>query len=163
MPNFISEDQIEKEAVKTLVEKLGYRAINCFTADIENLNDHSGRSNKQDVVFSDIVKKKASGLNPQVPEKVLNEALNQLTAKRYAMSPIAANKDVHHLMKDGIPVEYEDEQGKTEHTTIRLIDFNQPEKNDFCAVTQLWIKGERYPRRPDIIIYVNGIPLVFIS
>ncbi|NLG19310.1 MAG: type I restriction endonuclease subunit R [Fibrobacter sp.] len=163
MPNFISEDQIEKEAVKTLVEKLGYRSINCFTADIENLNDNSGRTNKQDVVFLDILQKKAEELNPHIPQKVITDALGQITAKRYAMSPIAANKDVHHLVKDGIPVEYEDNTGKTEHTSIKLIDFNHPGNNDFCAVTQLWIKGERYPRRPDIIIYVNGIPLVFIE
>lgn len=163
MPNFISEDQIEKEAIKTLVEKLRYRSINCFTADIENLNDNSGRGNKQDVVFLDILQKKASELNPHIPEKVINDSLGQLTAKRYAMSPIAANRDVHHLVKDGIPVEYEDENGKTEHTNIKLIDFNQPANNDFCAVTQLWVKGERYPRRPDIIVYVNGIPLVFIE
>ncbi|MBP7509130.1 MAG: type I restriction endonuclease subunit R [Prolixibacteraceae bacterium] len=89
--------------------------------------------------------------------------MGQLTAKRYAMSPIAANQDVHHLVKDGIPVEYDDDTGKTEHTNIKLVDFNNPGNNDFCAVTQLWIKGERYPRRPDIIIYVNGIPLVFIE
>lgn len=163
MPNFISEDLIEKEAVKTLVEKLGYRNINCFTADIENLNDHSGRSHKQEVIFLDILQKKANALNPDIPVQVIQDALSQITAKRYAMSPLAANKEVHHLIKDGIPVEYEDDKGKLQHTRVKLIDFNEPGNNDFCAVTQLWIKGERYPRRPDILIYINGMPLVIIE
>ena len=96
MPNFISEDQIEQEAVKTLVEKLGYRTVNCYTADIENLNDNSGRSNKQDVVFFDMLQNKAVELNPHIPPKAITDALGQFTAKRSAMSPIAANKEVHH-------------------------------------------------------------------
>ena len=79
------------------------------------------------------------------------------------MSPILANKEVYGLIRDGIPVQYEDAKGKTEHGTVRVIDFNKPDENDFLAVTQIWIKGDRYPRRPDIIIYINGLPLVFIE
>ena len=46
---------------------------------------------------------------------------------------------------------------------MRLIDFNQPDENRYLAVTQLWIKGERGFRRPDVLLYVNGLPLVFIE
>jgi type I restriction enzyme R subunit len=150
----------KKEAVKFLVNKLGTRSTNCFTADLEDLNDKSGRTNKQDVVFFDILQKTAIELNPDVPVKNINDALNQFTDKRYAMSLIAANRDVYNFIKNGISVEYENDKGKTEYTRIKLIDYHQAYKNDFCAVTLLWIKGERYPRRPDIIIYINGIPLV---
>ncbi|MBF0239885.1 MAG: type I restriction endonuclease subunit R [SAR324 cluster bacterium] len=163
MPNYISEDQIEKEAVKLLVEKLGYRSLNCFTADVENLNDGSNRTSKQGVIFPDILSQKTIELNPEVPKKAIEEALQAFQSRRPAMSPVLANKEVYSQIRDGISVEYEDKQGKKEQTEIKLIDFHQPENNDFLAVTQLWIKGERYPRRPDILLYINGIPLVFIE
>ncbi|MFP4243345.1 MAG: type I restriction endonuclease subunit R, partial [Chitinispirillaceae bacterium] len=163
MPNFISEDLIEKEAVKVLVESLGYRSLNAFTADLENLNDGTNRENKQEVLLLDILKRKTRELNPEVPQNVIDSALEQLTAERSAMSPLLANKDIYYLIKDGLGVDYEDASGAKEHATIRFIDFNDTGRNDFCAVTQLWIKGERYPRRPDIIIYINGLPLVFIE
>ncbi|HOD31576.1 MAG TPA: type I restriction endonuclease subunit R [Smithella sp.] len=163
MPNFISEDQIEKAAVALLTNTYGYRTINCFTQEMEDLADRSNRASKQEVVLLDVLKAYAVKLNRDIPEDVIEEALDKLTSRRYAMSPLLANKEVYVLMRDGIPVQYKDQNGKTEHGTVRVIDFAKPQNNDFCAVTQLWIKGERYPRRPDILIYVNGLPLVFIE
>lgn len=163
MPNLISEDQIEKATIDLLTKDLGYSTVNCFTADGNNLNDKSNRESKKEVVFKDILKEKAVLLNPQIPEYEIDKALSQLTMPRYAMSPLLANKEVYNLIKDGIPIEYEDKNGKTEHTNIKVIDFNNSENNDFLAVTQLWIMGDVYLRRPDIIIYINGLPLVFIE
>ena len=163
MPNFISEDQIEKGAVALLTKTYGYRTVNCFTQDVENLADKSNRTSKQEVIFLDVLKTYAVKLNKNIPEAVVEEAIEKLTSRRYAMSPLLANKEVYNYIRNGIPVEYEGANGKTEHGTVRVIDFANHEANDFCAVTQLWIKGERYPRRPDIIIYVNGLPLVFIE
>jgi type I restriction enzyme, R subunit len=163
MPNFISEDDIEKAAVLLLTEKHGYRTTNCYTVDRDNLNDKSNRADKQQVVFLDILRRAATALNPTIPTSVIEEALEQLTSSRSAMSPILANKTVYGFIRDGIKVEYDNQQGQPEKETLKLIDFENPEANDFCAVTQLWIKGELYPRRPDILIYVNGLPLVFIE
>lgn len=163
MPNYISEDQIEKAAVKLLHDKYGYRKVNCYTADLENLNDKSGRLIKQEVIFPDILKKQAVQINPAIPENIIEQAIELFTARRSAMSPILANKEVYSLIREGIPVQFEGADGKTEHETVIVIDFNNPQNNDFLAVTQLWIKGERYSRRPDILIYINGIPLVFIE
>lgn len=163
MPNIISEDQIEKAAISILKNKFGYRTLNCETKEADDLNDRSNRSDKQEVVFFDILRSYAVKHNPNIPEQAIDEAVSHLTAHRYSMSPIQANKEVYGLIRDGIPVQYENARGKTEHGIVRVIDFNEPEKNDFLAVTQLWIKGDRYPRRPDIILYINGLPLVFIE
>jgi type I restriction enzyme R subunit len=163
MPNFISEEQIEKAAVALLKERYGYRSVNCNTLDVEDLNDKSNRASKQEVVLLDVLKGYAVKLNPSIPETVIDQAIEKLTSRRYAMSSILANKEVYGLIRDGIPVQYENSAGKTEHGTVNVIDFSNPAANDFCAVTQLWIKGDRYPRRPDIIIYIIGLPLVFIE
>ena len=127
------------------------------------MHDGSNRPTKQEVVFSEILKAKAVSLNREIPENVVGDALSQLTKPRYAMSPVLANREVYNLIRNGIPVEYEGDNGKREHESVKVIDFNNAQNNDYLAVTQLWIKGERYPRRPDIIIYINGLPLVFIE
>src|SRR5271157_1472394 len=112
MPNFISEVQIEKAAVALLKDRYGYRTVNCFTQDVENLSDHSNRASKQDVVFGDILKTYLVKLNRTIPEPVIDQAIEKLVSRRYAMSPLPANKEVYGLIRDGIPVQYEDVNGR---------------------------------------------------
>ncbi len=163
MPNFISEDNIEQAAVQFLLKDPHVRHINCFTADPENLKDGSGRTDKRDVVFLDILARQARAMNSHLPESVVDAALEKLTRKRGAMSWVLANKEIYLYTKDGIPVEFENDSGRTEQARVKIINFQHPEANDVCVVTQLWIKGEQRFRRPDILIYINGLPLVFIE
>ncbi len=60
-------------------------------------------------------------------------------------------------------MEFDDAKGQKQKERVRLIDFNDPDENRYLAVTQLWVKGERGFRRPDVLLYVNGLPLVFIE
>jgi type I restriction enzyme, R subunit len=164
MPNYISEDQIEKTIIEEVFDKkLGYRILNCFTADVNSLDDKSNRTDKREVVFLDILKNKAYELNKDTPRLVIDKALDKLVALRTSMSPTLANQEVYNLIKDGVPERYENKQGKQENCLIKIIDFKNIDANDFLAVRQLWIKGDKYPRRPDVILYINGLPLVFIE
>ena len=90
--------------------------------------------------------------------------MEKLTARRQAMLPVPANQDVYELIRDGIPVEFDDARGRRQQERVRVIDFEKPERkeNQFLAVSQLWITGEKGFRRPDVLLYVNGLPLVFI-
>lgn len=132
MPNLISEDQIEKAAVSLLTQTYGYRTINCYTADLENLSDKSNRSSKNEVAFKDILKAAAIKLNSGIPESAIDQAIEALTARRVAMSPIFANKEVYSLIRNGVPVQFENSQGKTEKSIVKVIDFENPENNDFA-------------------------------
>lgn len=163
MPNFISEDDIEQAILRKLKQDFGFELLNCHSSDADDLNDRSGRADKRDVIFADRLKAAALQLNPKIPEPMIDDALARLTDRRHAMSPIAANREVDGLIRDGIPVEFENNKGEKQQERVRVIDFNDPAANQFLAVSQLWIKGERYYRRPDILLYVNGLPLVFIE
>lgn len=163
MRNFITEDQIEQAILKLLVEECGYRHVNCFTADPSALPDGSGRTRKSEVVLFDILKAKAREFNPGIPDTVLDDALAQLIRPRTAMSPVLANKEVYGLLRDGIPVVFQNANGKNEHARVKVIDFSPQANNNFLAVSQLWIQGDICFRRPDILLYVNGLPLVFIE
>jgi len=167
MANFISEDQIEQALVQRLQHLCGFDALNCFTADAEDLNDGSGRLDKRDVMLMARLKPAALRLNPDIPAGAIDDALNRLVDKRQSMTLIAANREVDTLLRDGIPVEFENAQGRKQHERVKVIDFSTAGNNEFLTVTQLWIKctgtGTAGFQRPDALLYVNGIPLVFIE
>ena len=169
MPSFISEDDIELEVLLKLQAQYGFELLNCFTANAEDLNDRSGRSDKRDVILRDRLKAAATRLNPDLPAAAIDKGLAILTDKRAVMSAIAANREIDSLIRNGIDIEYENADGKTEPAKVRVIDFNDANpngKNEFLAVSQLWIQyaqGENRYRRPDILLYINGLPLVFIE
>ncbi|MDB4353969.1 HsdR family type I site-specific deoxyribonuclease, partial [Akkermansiaceae bacterium] len=168
MPNLISEDDIEQAMLQRLQHVYGYDSLNCYTSDPADLNDTSGRSDKRDVILHDRLQKATTTLNPNIPASAIDDALRQLCDKRQTLSPIAANREVDSLIRDGIRVEFKDEQGNNQKERVKVIDFDTPENNQFLAVTQLWIQSTGAAakagyRRPDIILYVNGLPLVFIE
>ena len=159
MPNFISEDQIEQALVQKLQHLHGFDALDCHTDNAEDLNDGSNRASKRDVILVDRVREAALRLNPDIPRAAIEGALGKLCERRQAMTLIAANQEIYGLLRDGIPVVFDNAQGQSQQERVRLLDFNVPGNNRFLAVTQLWIKGERGFRRPDVLLYVNGIPL----
>jgi type I restriction enzyme, R subunit len=171
MPNFISEDEIEQALLQRLQHLCGYDVLNCNTASPDDLNDGSGRATKRDAILVDRLRAAVQRLNPLVPEPAQEQAIATVLTSRRAMSPVAANRELDGLIRDGVPVEYRAENGpeagRMVTERLRLIDFDAPlpaeGRNAFLAVSQLWIRGERGYRRPDVLLYVNGLPLVFIE
>ena len=170
MPNFISEDQIEQALLQRLQHGCGFDVLNCHTTDPADLNDGSGRKDKRDVLLPAQLKAAAVRLNPHIPEATVDDALARLADRRQAMSLVAANREVDALLRDGMTVAYEDAQGQRQQEQLKLIDFNVSglKNNAFLAVSQLWVKCTGTAaladyRRPDVLLYVNGIPLVFVE
>jgi type I restriction enzyme R subunit len=94
MPNFISEDTIEQAILKRLHEQFGFELLSCYTSDAADLNDRSGRSDKREVIFAERLKEAAKRLNTGITESAVDESLAKLTDRRYAMSAIAANREI---------------------------------------------------------------------
>ena len=169
--NFISEDDIEQAMLQRLQHECGFDVLNCYTAKSDDLNDGSGRSDKREVILADRLRTALERLNPQVPAHVVDQALAELLLPRTAMTLVAANRQMDGLLRDGVPVTYEPETGPQAGQTVterlRVIDFDAPSpqagRNHYLAVTQLWVRGEHGYRRPDMLLYVNGLPLVFIE
>jgi type I restriction enzyme R subunit len=163
MPNLITEDQIEQALLGRLATASGWATLNAYTADPSDPADGSGRADKREVILRGPLREAAQRLNPQLPVQVIDEALEQLCDRRPAMTTVMANREVYDLLRHGIAVEFDDAQGRVQRERLRVIDFRGPARNDFLAVSQLWIRGERDYRRPDVLLYVNGLPLVFIE
>lgn len=158
MANIITEDHIEKATIElfTNPKKLQYRHINCFEKDT------TGRLNETEVVIKPLLKQQLIALNPTQPLSAIDQAIERLCQTRLDKSDFMANKEVYGLLRNGVEVSVTNATGKTEPTTIKVIDFENSEKNDFLVVSQLWIQGERRVR-PDLIVFVNGLPLIFIE
>jgi len=163
MPSFISEDDLEVAIVQKLVDEYDFDSLNAYTVDPDDLNDGTHRTDKAEVVFHDRLKAAALRLSDGIPETAIDQALAILTDRRYAMSPELANREIDRLIRDGIPVQYQNAAGREVPGRVHVIDFNNPTQNEYLAVTQLWIRGVPHYRRPDVLIYINGLPLVFIE
>src|SRR5579864_3682159 len=100
MPNFISEDQIERAMVQKLVQLHGFDGLNCHTEDPEDLNDGSGRTNKRDVILLDRLRDAALRLNRTIPAQAIDNAMEKLLDRRHAMTVVAANQEVYNLLRD---------------------------------------------------------------
>ena len=162
MANFISEDDIEKSAIALLKQRHNYMAINCYTQDSDKLPDNSGRSNKKQVVLPEILLESLIRLNPNIPQEVLKNEWQELCKTHKTADLMGENYQNYQKLKHGIAVSYQ-KNGKTESNLLRLMDFGNPSNNHFCVVSQMWILGDNGYRRPDLIIYINGLPLVFVE
>jgi len=179
MANLISEDDIEIALLQQLQHIHGFNVLDCITAQPDDLNDGSNRSDKRDVILADRLKEACLRLNPDIPAKIIEtQVLPKVCDRRTSMNAIKANMELDQLIRDGVPVEFDNEQGVKQHERVQLIDFNEfsdsglrrndEKRNHYLAVQQLWIKSTaQVPRavyrRPDVILYVNGLPLVFIE
>lgn len=100
--------------------------------------------------------------NPNVPADAIDEALRKLT-KLDSPSLIINNHALHKYLIEGVPVEYPREDGSIAGDYLQVIDFDNPENNDFLAVNQFTVVENKHERRPDIVIFVNGLPLAVIE
>lgn len=158
-----SEAALEQAAIDIFHDVLEWQVIN---AEHETYGKHGtlGRETPQEVVLIPRLRDALITLNPDVPLEGIQQAIEELVKERGTMSMVAANRDVYDLLKDGVKVTVPDESGEGEVTrTVKVIDWETPENNDFLLVQQFWVHGELYKRRADLVGFVNGLPLVFIE
>ncbi len=124
-----------------------------------------GRLNKKEVVLKRIFLEKIREFNPDLPQKAYVEAYQKLIEESITKSLAEINFEKYQLLRNGIPVDFINEKSEqVKNKTLKVFDFNKAENNNFLAVRQLWLQGKsNRERRPDIIGFVNGIPLLFIE
>ncbi|KRT14945.1 DEAD/DEAH box helicase [Pedobacter ginsenosidimutans] len=148
--NILKEEEIEQMALQTL-QAQGYEVINGAT--IQRFSS--------EVVLINRLQNAIDKINPEVPSEILEEALRHVLRVQYT-TLLANNEAFHKLLTEGVDVKgREGEQIKT--FKVWLIDFQKPENNDFVAVNQFNIVENHNNKRPDVIVFVNGLPLVVIE
>lgn len=158
----LTEENLVEQPALNLLEQLGWSWQNCFEESFGKCGT-LGRETAGDVVLKPRVIAALKKLNPGFDESVYKQAFEKLTKDRSILNPINANQEIYKLIKDGIKVTFRNDQGKEETKTLWIIDFLNPENNDCFVAQQLWVTGDIYKRRPDLVGFINGLPLVFIE
>lgn len=116
------------------------------------------RDSFSDVVLIGRLRSAIHGLNPTIPEEAREEALRKVLRVGSPSLP-QTNRHFHAMLRDGVEVEYRRADGSIAGDRVRLIDFDHPQANDWLAVNQFTVIEGQHNRRPDIVIFVNGLPL----
>ncbi|QIL43943.1 type I restriction endonuclease subunit R [Acidovorax sp. HDW3] len=154
----MTEDQLEQETLSWLAD-IGYAVR--FGPDMAPDSAGAERNHYRQVVLAGRLRQALARLNPQVPQAAREDAL-QRVLELGVPAQLAANRVFHRLLVGGVPVQYQ--QGdETVGDFVRLLDWGDVARNDWLAVNQFTIKGAHHTRRPDIILFVNGLPLVLIE
>jgi len=154
----MTEDQLEQEALRWL-QDTGYAHL--YGPDIAHDGPQPERISYQQVQLAYRLREAIQKLNPSIPANVREDALKQVLDLSIP-SLLSANRHFHKLLVGGVPVQYQ-QDGETRGDFVRLIDWANPERNEWLAVNQFSIKGPHHTRRPDIVLFVNGLPLVLIE
>ena len=156
---FLDEAQTEV-ALFHILRELGWQTA--FGPDIAHDGTSPERSDYSEVLLIRRLRRALGRLNPNLPPAALEEALRkaQLTE---SPSLLENNRRNHRWLLDGIPVEYRREDGPIQHDVARLIDWANPENNEFLAVNQFTVIEGQHNRRADAVLFVNGLPLAVVE
>jgi type I restriction enzyme R subunit len=162
-----SEDRLVQQTVADhLRDQLGWESVYAYNAETFGPNGTLGRASERDVVLVRDLRAALARLNPAMPASAREEAIEKITRIDFARSLIQHNQECYGFIRDGVPVEWRDTSGATQHAHAHVIDFHDVAKNRFLAVRELKVQGVRVPhynRRADLVCFVNGLPLVFIE
>ena len=163
MISYSEDTLVQQTTADYLEQQLGWESIYSYNTEDFGPDSLLGRSSEHDVVLVRSLRKKLIELNPDLLDTAYDDAIRQITSILSSQTLLATNQEKHNLFRDGVRVTYRDEDDQIVHERLALFDFNTPENNNFLCVREMWIRGDLYRRRADIIGFVNGLPLLFVE
>jgi len=154
----MTEDQLEQEALSWLVE-VGYTHLSGY--DIAPDGAAPERDNFRQVLLSRRLRDAIARLNPHIPLAAREDAFKQVQDLGTPVL-LSANRHFHRLLLGGVPVQYQ-QDGETRGDFVRLVDWGNAAANEWLAVNQFSLKGPHHTRRPDILLFLNGLPVVVLE
>src|ERR1019366_5346862 len=153
-PPMIAESTVETAALEWLCS-LGYTVAS--GPDIAPGELLAERSSYEEVVLQGRLRAAVRRLNPNIPQDAQDDALRRVLRAEHP-TLVANNRSFHRMLVDGVDVEYRRADGTIAGDKVRLVDFDNPGENDWLAVNQFTVVDGQHKRRPDIVIFVNGLP-----
>lgn len=154
----ITENAIENFCIE-LLEKQGYEYI--YAPDIAPDSDDPQRSHFEDVLLSSRLMDAVARINPTIPYDAQQEAIKEIS-RIHSPELLTNNETFHRMLTEGVKVSYQKE-GSQRGDLVWLVDFDNPENNDFVVANQLTVIENGVNKRPDVVLFVNGLPLVVIE
>lgn len=164
MKSFISEDNIEQAICNRLaMPEYGWERIECDpSVDAQDDVSKTGRSNVKECILPEVFFNALKRINPQIDPETLASIVHDFRKDYTGTDMVDTNYKFYNQIRNGIKVNVR-KNGKEDFDIVKLIDFDNVENNDFHCVNQMWIKGHFRYRRPDVLLFINGLPVVFIE
>ena len=150
-----TESEVEEAALAWL-EAIGWNIAH--GPDIAPDTPGAERAGYGEVVLEQRLRDALARLNPNLPAEAIEDAFRKLTRPEGATLE-ARNRAFHRMVVDGVTVEYRDSEGAIKGAQARAVDFGEVESNDWLAVNQFTVVENKHERRPDVVLFVNGLPL----
>ena len=154
-----SEDDLEQVALKWF-EGLGYSVKNGRDSSDNGIMNE--RESNKDVVLDDRLEAALRRINPELNNSAIEQAMREISIEK-SPSLLENNRSFHEMITNGIEVEHYNDDGETINDLVYVFDFDNPGNNDFLAVNQLTVVNGEYKKRPDIVLFINGLPVVVIE
>lgn len=163
MSGYTEDALVQRTTAEYLNQQLGWDSV--YAHNNENFGPDSllGRASDREVVLTRSLRSKLQKLNPGLPDAAYDEAVRQITATVASQSLIATNREKYDFVRNGLQVGFRNDEGELVRDRLRLVDFDDPSRNEFLCVRELRVRGDLYRRRADIVGFVNGLPLLFIE
>lgn len=162
--NAMTEDHLAQETTANyLLHDLQWDESIYAMQEVLGKEGTLGRTSETEVVLNRYLGQKLIDLNPGLPMEAYEDALRIVNEYSSSSVLLATNREKDNLHKNGVEVSFRNEKGERVKKRLRLFDFDNPSENHFLVVRELWVKGDLYRRRADIVCFVNGIPLVFME
>ncbi|WP_048163148.1 type I restriction endonuclease subunit R [Methanosarcina sp. 1.H.A.2.2] len=159
IPTIIPESEVEAAALEILSE-LGYDYL--YGPDIAPETEDAERNDFGTVVLPHRLRAAVDRLNPKIPSEAREEAVKKVLREE-SQDLVHNNRAFHNMLVNGVDVEFQGQDGETVYDKVWLFDFGKPLENEFLAINQFTIIEDGNNRRPDIILFVNGLPLVVVE
>ena len=156
----INEDTITEQPILDWLKQLGYDYA--FGPDIAPGMALSERSDPREVVLKKRLDHALRRINPHLPEQAIEDAIDQLVKYEHP-NLVFANKDIYKFLTEGITIDVKSDDDDVKGEIVKMIDFDHPENNEFLAVNQFAIQGPENVRRPDVLVFINGIPVAIFE
>jgi type I restriction enzyme R subunit len=160
---FTEDTLVQQTTAEYLKDQLGWESVYAYNSETFGPDGLLGRKDDRDVVLIRYLRAALVGFNPGLPDTAYDDAVRQIVTTVATQTLPSINREKHELIKDGVQVTFRNSKGVRVRQRLWVFDYAEPPNNHFLCVRELWVRGDLYRRRADIVGFVNGLPLLFME
>ena len=160
---YTEDTLVQQTTAEYLEQQLGWQSVYAYNHEDFGPDSLLGRSSDREVVLTRSLLEALVELNPDLPDAAYDDAVRQIVTTVASQTITATNREKYSLVRDGVQITFRNDDGERVRDRLRVFDFDVPENNHFLCVRELWVRGDLYRRRADIVGFVNGLPLLFVE
>ncbi|MCL2745885.1 MAG: type I restriction endonuclease subunit R [Coriobacteriia bacterium] len=163
MPSRYSEEEAVQKPAGDLLSWLGWDVMYCYDEEVLGSDGTLGRTSHDEVILKRYLRNAIGELNLHLEDEEITHVISVLEEALSTDDLLQTNEKKYQLLRDGVPIERTSDDGTTEVEFVKIFDYDNPENNYFLACEELWVQGDLYHKRCDLVGFVNGIPLLFVE